>query len=424
MSLRVLSLVMVSILSVFLFSCAKEIVDEEEIDPYIFVINFDTNGGSDIPTMEVHNNWSLSITDPVKENYSFSGWYLDEELTIDYVFSSLEPGEITLYAKWVEEIIEEIVVDNTLATDELSIHSSQYGNTNGNLNNQGLAVYDGNLGLHYYSYGSDVYAYNPETDETSLVFTLEAGGRATYLNLDGEVLYYINSSNGYLMSYHLIDKLFLTISDKENVYASRTQSWINFIYPDDSYGETYMFLQRYITDTETYSSTTTGIEQLNIDGTRAYFKPVDSLQLRLMNYSGNGKYTIIDLATLDVEIIHESLLLDVDNDYVAYYALILTVDNNIGLYTYSTVDGLVKIMDAGDDDLHSLNYDGTSLFVINGSSALYKITLETSQSELLMNLPGNDTNIQIINNWIYIGTSGLSTLYRINPATNEIEYLD
>ncbi len=216
------------------------------------------------------------------------------------------------------------------------------------------------------------------------------------------------------------------ISEKENTYASlKSGDWVNFMYSEESYGTMSLVLQRYSIDNETFSQPTGGVEHFNMNGTKVYCKRVSLLALTLMNYSGNGKYNIVYLDdTYDVEIMHETLLLDVDNDYVANFALLLTIDNNIGLYTYNSVDGLVKILDAGDENLHSLNFDGTNLYVINGSSALYKINLETSQSELVMNLSDHATDIQIINNWVYFGTYGEITLSRVNPVTNEIEDLN
>jgi hypothetical protein len=143
-----------------------------------------------------------------------------------------------------------------------------------------------------------------------------------------------------------------------------------------------------------------------------------------MDYSGSGKSLVVNLDEFDVEEINEVLLYDVDYDYVSYFALILTVNSSLGLYTYNSVDGLVKVMDASGGSLHSLNFDGTSVYAISGSSGLYKINLETNQSERIFDLLGNDAYIQIINHWIYFGTYGQTSLYRINPVSNEIESLN
>lgn len=305
-------------------------------------VTYVLNGGVNHPDnpIEYSSLTNLVVFEPTKEGYTFEGWYIDASFQSPISSSGLS-HDVTLYAKWSENALA-----GGLATETLPIHSNMYGNTNGNLNNRGLALYDTNLDLHYYSYGSSIYAYNPATKETTLVCTLSSGGRATYLNLDHDMLYFIDGSNGYLLSYDLINHTFKTISDKENVYASRTQMWVNFIYPQENWGTTYLYLQRFYTDDDTYSGTTSGITQMNIDGTRVYYKPETSLDLTVMNYSGNGRSTIVYLANYDVEIIHESLLIDVDDNYEPLYALILTIGDSMGLYTYHADNGLVKIMDA------------------------------------------------------------------------------
>lgn len=385
-----------------------------------YSITFDSKGGSLVNSITQENGTALTLpSNPTKEGFVFAGWYLDEETTDLFEENIMPEHNITLYAKWEEDVS----VNNQLATDTLPIHSSLYGNTNGNLNNQGLAVYDTELSLHYYAYGSSVYAYNPAEEDTTLVCTLTSGGRATFLNLDGEILYFIDSSNGYLLSYHLVNHTFASISETENIYASRTQSWVNFIYPTVMYYQSYIALQRYYTADSTMSSTTFGIENLNLDGTKDYYTPLGTVQLYVMSYSGMGKSLIVNLADYDVEEIHEALLYDVDYDNVSYFALILTVGSSLGLYTYNSVDGLVKVMDASGGSLHSLNFDGTSVYAISGSSGLYKVNLETNQSEKIFDLLGNAAYIQIINHWIYFGAYEQTSLYRINPVTNEIEFL-
>ncbi len=67
-----------------------------------FVLSFNTNGGNSLSPITVYNsqinNSNLPI--PVKEGYTFNGWYLDESLktkyTDDYNFTS----NTTLYAGW------------------------------------------------------------------------------------------------------------------------------------------------------------------------------------------------------------------------------------------------------------------------------------------------------------------------------------
>lgn len=411
----------------FTTASSSELVDTELLTVYAkwtinqYIINFDVDGGTNVPSItQDYLTVVNQPADPEKEGFDFLGWFTDTLKTEAYNFSTMPAQNITLYAKWEVSL----VIDNHLATETLPIHSSLYGNTNGNLNNQGLAVYDSQLDLHYYSYGSNIYSYDPASDETALVCTLISGGRATFLNIDDDVLYFIDSSNGYLLSYHLVNHVFSSISETENIYASRVQTWVNFIYPTIMYEQVYVALQRYTITNGTLSSLSYGAEHFNVEGTKVYYKPIDQVQLSVMSYNGMGKSTIVYLSQYDVEDMHETLLYDVDYDNISYFALILTVNGQLGLYTYNSVDGLVKVMDAAGGSLHSLNFDGSNLYVISGSAELYKIDIETKESEKMMTLIGNDAHIQIINYWIYIGTFEQTTLYRINPVTNEIEFLN
>ena len=65
-------------------------------------VTFDTNGGSEAASQEVlwGENASQPETAPVKEGYTFAGWYSDKECTIPYDFSKEIKEDTTIYAKW------------------------------------------------------------------------------------------------------------------------------------------------------------------------------------------------------------------------------------------------------------------------------------------------------------------------------------
>lgn len=365
----------------------------------------------------VLNPLSSLPADPVKADHTFIGWYRDLELKLPYVFNSEVKEDLTLYGKW-----EVKVIDNShLATDVLPVFSSVYGNTNGNLNNKGLAVYDTKRSLHYYSKDSSVYVYNPADNETTLLFTLVSKGRPTFLNMDKDILYFIDNSKGHLISYDLEEKVFNLISATENTYASRTQFWVNFVYSDVVYEQENIIFQRYDTSKkEILYSQSYGCEQVNINGTRVYYKPKNSLGLELMNYNGMGKSNIINLVPFGVTEQFESLLYKVDQDYVSYFALIIEKADDYGLYLYNSTEGLVKIMDGY---FHSLNYDGKYLYAILGTN-LYQIDLITRISEVIYEFASPDAYLNIVNNWLYIGFNTTTNIYRINPVTKKIESLN
>lgn len=64
-------------------------------------VKFDTNGGNTIASKTVTRNTKVDEPAvPVRDGYTFEGWYTDSELTAAYDFESKVTKSITLYAKW------------------------------------------------------------------------------------------------------------------------------------------------------------------------------------------------------------------------------------------------------------------------------------------------------------------------------------
>lgn len=406
-----------TILHTFTIPINEDVTFYAKWELYEYTMTFVTNCEKTIDPIKYYiTDTIIKPKDPVREGHIFIGWFSDVGLTNLYVFNVSKNADVTLYGKW--EIKE--TGNEHLATEVLPVFSSLYGNTNGNLNNKGLAVYDTKRALHYISHESSVYTYNPANNETTLLFKLTSEGRATFLNMDKDILYFIDSYNGYLISYHIEDNVFTTISETENIYASRTQSWVNFIYPTIKFDQEYVALQRYITSNKTLAYIQGyGFEHLNIYGTRTYYKPIDSLSLNVMNYNGQGKATVINLETFNVTNQFETLLYNVDQDYVSYFALILEIGHKTGVYLYNSNDGLIEIMLG---DVRNLNYDGKHIYFIS-SSSLYKIDLVAKTPEKIYDLSSSDAYLNIVNNWFYIGSYISPNIYRINPVSKKIEYI-
>ncbi len=88
-----------------------------------YTVKFETNGGSDVASKSVTRNSKIAEpTAPTKEGFTFAGWYADKELTTVYDFDSAVTKNITLYAKWEEEIPDDEPEDtnNTDTHDCLS----------------------------------------------------------------------------------------------------------------------------------------------------------------------------------------------------------------------------------------------------------------------------------------------------------------
>ena len=66
-----------------------------------YVLNFDTNDGSDIPSRTI--KFGLPVTEPTpptKAGYEFGGWYNDYRITIPHTFGTMPYHHVTVYAKW------------------------------------------------------------------------------------------------------------------------------------------------------------------------------------------------------------------------------------------------------------------------------------------------------------------------------------
>lgn len=71
------------------------------IDIGMCVVSFETNGGSVIQSQQVKIGTAIvKPSDPTKSGYSFSGWYLNSDLTVPYDFNTILNENITLYADW------------------------------------------------------------------------------------------------------------------------------------------------------------------------------------------------------------------------------------------------------------------------------------------------------------------------------------
>ncbi|MFA6804315.1 MAG: InlB B-repeat-containing protein [Candidatus Methanomethylophilaceae archaeon] len=70
------------------------------------VVTFVTNGGNSIEEIEVPKDANYNAqtaakpTDPVRDGYTFDGWYTDSDLTTAFDWTSAVAGNISLYAKW------------------------------------------------------------------------------------------------------------------------------------------------------------------------------------------------------------------------------------------------------------------------------------------------------------------------------------
>ena len=67
----------------------------------VYKVSFDSAGGNDIMSQAVTGGEPAGEPEaPVREGYTFGGWFADEALSVPYDFASPVYSDITLYAKW------------------------------------------------------------------------------------------------------------------------------------------------------------------------------------------------------------------------------------------------------------------------------------------------------------------------------------
>ncbi|WP_017811218.1 InlB B-repeat-containing protein [Paenibacillus shenyangensis] len=67
-----------------------------------YTVSFDTYGGSVVADLAVrHGSSVIRPADPVKNGYTFAGWYTDAARTVPFAFgNAVVTGDVTLYAAW------------------------------------------------------------------------------------------------------------------------------------------------------------------------------------------------------------------------------------------------------------------------------------------------------------------------------------
>lgn len=66
-----------------------------------YTVTFDTQGGNEIDSIRVIRNGTVTKPEePIREGYTFEGWFADADCTSAYDFDTRVTKNITLYAKW------------------------------------------------------------------------------------------------------------------------------------------------------------------------------------------------------------------------------------------------------------------------------------------------------------------------------------
>ena len=93
---------MAIVLSCVFVACNK--TDTPDAPKKEFTITFDTQGGSEIKPITIAEGTTITFPrNPTKEGYIFDGWYLSDAFVEKFVATKTITGDITLYAKWIED---------------------------------------------------------------------------------------------------------------------------------------------------------------------------------------------------------------------------------------------------------------------------------------------------------------------------------
>lgn len=99
-----------------------------------YTITFEENGGRAVNDITAIEGTSINLPSPTKENYSFDGWYYDEELTNKFELNTMPSTSLTLYAKWKEVTSGELdaynkELDSYSEAGHLYIHYKRFEHT-------------------------------------------------------------------------------------------------------------------------------------------------------------------------------------------------------------------------------------------------------------------------------------------------------
>ncbi len=97
----------------FVTSCDKDENPDPVVETTMYVIHFETMGGTLIESQKVAENRLVKKPkNPVRTGYIFSGWYTDAECQNEFKFDTAKiTSNKTLYAKWIEEEAEPTKLD-------------------------------------------------------------------------------------------------------------------------------------------------------------------------------------------------------------------------------------------------------------------------------------------------------------------------
>ncbi|MBY0121148.1 cadherin-like beta sandwich domain-containing protein [Bacillus sp. S/N-304-OC-R1] len=200
-------------------------------------VHFEVDGGSSIDSQLIQEDRKVSKPeDPIKEGYSFAGWYKDNEYTTEFDFNTAVNGDITLYAKWENERSSDAALSNLtispfaftepFASDKENYFAAvPYGTEKVNVHATATDP-NASISINNINSESQEVTLDPDGSTTiSVLVTAANGTKKTYTITVNETAYEA-SSNADLSALSFSDQISLTeFFDKEklNYEANITQ---------------------------------------------------------------------------------------------------------------------------------------------------------------------------------------------------------
>lgn len=111
-----------------------ELMPEKDVTVYakwakkaeMYTITFDTAGGNDIPSISLEANAKIELPTPKREGYNFVGWYADKEYKEKFKTEIMPKKDITVYAKWAENIERYKITFDTKSEEAISPINLEY----------------------------------------------------------------------------------------------------------------------------------------------------------------------------------------------------------------------------------------------------------------------------------------------------------
>lgn len=170
-------------------------------------VTFNSIGGSVIPSQKVKDNEKVTTpTDPVKDGYTFEGWYVDPLYTGNsYDFNTPVKEDFTLFAKYHKNTA---IYNFTFIGDNASLNNEKTYPENSKVNLT-LTVTNG---YHFPTkidvVGTDSYIYNPASGTLSLTVKSNITVICKAIPNDPEKTYYIcfatNGATSGLVDYQVV----------------------------------------------------------------------------------------------------------------------------------------------------------------------------------------------------------------------------